>query len=205
MTGSYTIGRCEGTNGTSVPLFPLPNFWLFPGRNEALHIFEPRYRRMIEDSLDGPGHIAIGTVAEGHEHELAGAPPVYARGGLGVIRWHERLPDGRFLLLLGGLARVELCEVPSPHLYRLVEARVLTEPEPPRAEVEHLRPALLAALAQRDPQAEAEGGALPFGQLADRLILRLGLPHRCIQALHAELDPLVRARIALDEHGRRRR
>jgi ATP-dependent Lon protease len=196
------IQRRPSAGGACVPLFPLANFWLFPGRDEQLHIFEPRYRRMIEDSLDGPGRIVMGTVVEGHERELPGAPPVYARAGLGEIRRHTRLPDGRFLLVLGGVARVELVEVPSPHPYRLVEARVLEEPEAPPAEVARLRPSLLAALGRGMPGAALDYAQLPFGQLADRLVLQLDLPHRRMQELFAEIDPLARARFALAEHER---
>ena len=39
-----------GGSGVVVPLFPLPNLFLFPGTLMPLHIFEPRYRQMIEDA-----------------------------------------------------------------------------------------------------------------------------------------------------------
>ena len=39
-----------------VPMFPLPGLFLFPRQLLPLHIHEPRYRRMIEDGLDGPVH-----------------------------------------------------------------------------------------------------------------------------------------------------
>ena len=49
----------------TVPLFPLPNVFLFPGQVLPLHIFEPRYRKMIADVLDGPGRIAVALRALG--------------------------------------------------------------------------------------------------------------------------------------------
>ena len=42
-----------------VPLFPLPNVWLFPAIVLPLHVFEQRYRQMVEDCLDGPGRIVL--------------------------------------------------------------------------------------------------------------------------------------------------
>ena len=36
-----------------LPLFPLPSVALFPGALLPLHIFEPRYRAMVRDALDG--------------------------------------------------------------------------------------------------------------------------------------------------------
>ena len=42
---------------TLVPMFPLPNAFLLPGTIIQLDVFEPRYTRMIEDCLDGPGRI----------------------------------------------------------------------------------------------------------------------------------------------------
>ena len=44
-----------------LPLFALPNVWLFPYVILPLHVFEPRYKQMIEDILDGAGRIVIGS------------------------------------------------------------------------------------------------------------------------------------------------
>jgi Lon protease-like protein len=87
------------------PVFPLPGVFLFPLQILPLHIFEPRYRKMIEDSLDGPGRIVLATVPENHAGELDGAPPVLPIAGLGEIARHQRLPDGRFLVWLAAHAR----------------------------------------------------------------------------------------------------
>ena len=104
----------------TAPLFPLPNFFLFPRSITPLHIFEPRYRQMIEDLLDGNGRLVMGTVKEEHLEELACSPPVHPVACLGEIVRHERLPDGRFLIWLLGVARVRVREVHSIRLYRCV-------------------------------------------------------------------------------------
>ena len=38
-----------------VPIFPLPGAILFPRSQLPLHIFEPRYREMVRDAIDGAG------------------------------------------------------------------------------------------------------------------------------------------------------
>src|SRR5262245_4175143 len=76
---------------------------------------------MIEDCLDGPGRIVLGTIRGGHEREAAGAPPIHPLAGLGEIGRHEHLADGRYRILLVGLQRVFVREVPSDRLYRKVE------------------------------------------------------------------------------------
>jgi hypothetical protein len=57
-------GASRPTARFVAPVFPLPGVFLFPGQIMPLHVFEPRYRQMIEDSLDGPGRLVIGTVLE---------------------------------------------------------------------------------------------------------------------------------------------
>ena len=42
-----------------VPIFPLPGSILFPRTQLPLHIFEPRYREMVRDAVDGVGQIAM--------------------------------------------------------------------------------------------------------------------------------------------------
>ena len=199
--------RDESAAGRVVPLFPLPNLFLFPGTVMPLHIFEPRYRQMIEDSLDGPGRLVIGTVLEGHDGDLAGSPPVHDIAGLGEIARHERLPDGRFLIMLVGLARVRISEVPSDRLYRKVEASPLTEVPVGDEQEERLRQSLVDAVLARTPDLRANREKLPadmpVGHLADLLILRMELPQSAVQSLYSELDVADRARHALDEHVKR--
>lgn len=108
-----------------LPLFPLPETVFFPHTLLPLHVFEPRYRQLTEHVLEGHGHIGIVCV----DGERAGAPvpDVAAVAGVGRVVHHERLPDGRFHLLLQGVARATLhAELPADGLlYRRAQARHL--------------------------------------------------------------------------------
>jgi Lon protease-like protein len=179
------------------PLFPLPRAWLFPHVMLPLHIFEARYRQMIEDTLDGPGRIVLGTIVNGHEHEHLGAPPVEPIAGLGEIGRHERLPDGRFQLLLVGLARVRIREVDSDRLYRRVEADPIDESIPPGEEHDSLRADVCTAIRARVKEMEEVPEQVPLSALVDFLSLRLELPHQVMQSLDSQVDPLERARAVL--------
>ena len=186
-----------------MPLFPLPNVWLFPAVILPLSIFEERYRQMIEDCLDGPGRIVLGTIQAGHEHESAGAPPIYPLAGLGEIGRHERLADGRFQILLVGLQRVFVKEVPSDRLYRKVEVHPAHEvPIAAPAEPE-LRAHLLEALTARTKDLPEIPAEFSTGHLVDMLVLRMPLEAASLNALYSELDTERRALIALAEHTRR--
>lgn len=194
----------DGTGGVgmAVPLFPLPNVFLFPGVLMPLHIFEPRYRAMVEDSLDGPGRIVMGAVLEDHHDRLDGAPPVYPIAGLGEIANHERLPDGRFVIMLVGLARVRIRELESRRPYRLVEAVPLEELPPAPDECRNLRARLERAVLARTSERRIPGD-IPLGHLTDLLLMRLQLPQHCMQELFATASVARRAELALCEHARR--
>ncbi|MGC1275548.1 MAG: LON peptidase substrate-binding domain-containing protein [Planctomycetaceae bacterium] len=110
-----------------VPLFPLPNAAFYPHSLLPLHIFEPRYRRMVDDVLDGDGCIAMAQLKPGWEHrsddELL---PIYDYVCVGRIEAQERLPDGRHALILHGLSRARVLEEEStglPYRVALVELR----------------------------------------------------------------------------------
>ena len=190
----------EAEEARTLPLFPLPNLWLFPSVVLPLHIFEPRYRQMIEDSLDGPGRIVLGTIVAGHEDEAAGAPPIHALAGLGEIGRHEKLADGRYNILLVGLARVHVREAASDRLYRKVEARHAIERSVPARRAAALRLRLLAALKQRTPDLPEIPAGFSLSHLADMLLLRIPLPHAELNAHYAELDVERRALALLEEH-----
>src|ERR1043165_7426287 len=112
----------------ALPIFPLPNCVLLPGGLLPLHVFEPRYREMTRDCLAGHHLIAVARLRPGYESTYYGRPPVYERCGVGKIICSEELPDGRFALLLRGIARVEIArELPASRTYRQVEARLLAD------------------------------------------------------------------------------
>lgn len=190
-------------NGPVVPLFPLANVWLFPGAVTQLHIFEPRYRQMIEDSLDQSGRLVIASVVEGHESDMSGAPPVYPIAGLGEIGRHERLPDGRFLILLLGLSRVRIREVPSDRMYRRVEAVPLEETQVGQERHDDLRRQLSDAVLERTGELLNLPEDMPIGALIDLLMLRMPLPPTVVRRLYTECDLSCRAELALAEHAQR--
>ena len=97
---------------------------LLPGGLLPLHVFEPRYRELTRDCLAGHHLMAVARLRPGYETAYYGRPPVYERCGVGRIICSEELPDGRFALLLRGVARVEIArELPADRAYRLVEAQ----------------------------------------------------------------------------------
>jgi len=96
-----------------VPLFPLPNVVHFPHTLLPLHVFEPRYRRMVADTLDGERVLAMAVARE--EVRPEERPRIHPVGSIGKIELIDELPDGRYHLLLEGLARVRIGKtVPRP-------------------------------------------------------------------------------------------
>lgn len=116
-----------------IPVFPLTGALLLPGGRLPLHIFEERYRNMVEDALASDRAIGIiqpfvkapqtysETDDEGVE-EVEG-PDLYEVGCVGLIERWERLPDGRFIMLLRGVRRFTIAEeLPLERGYRRVTA-----------------------------------------------------------------------------------
>jgi Lon protease-like protein len=197
---------CNGSALGRFPLFALPNAWLFPGAVMPLFVFEPRYVQMVEDLLDRCGRLVIGTVVEGGDPSLHGAPPVMSVGGLGEIGRHERRPDGRFVIIVVGLARVVVDEVRSDRLYRQVEARAVVEnctAEIGTGSAPELRKRLVCAINQLAPEAKGISADVPLGRLADFVLLRLSPGPHLLRQLHAELDEQQRAARVLELYDAR--
>ena len=108
--------------GKPVPLFPLDRVTLLPQQVLPLHIFEPRYKQMIADSLDAAGQIAMGVFRGARwKLEYHGHPPVMPAVCVGQIVQHEKLPDERYNILIQGVCRARITdEVPGDdqRLYR---------------------------------------------------------------------------------------
>jgi Lon protease-like protein len=111
----------------TVPIFPLPNVVLFPNVFLPLHIFEPRYRDMVADTLEEDRIIGMVLLRPGWEAEYEGRPAVYPVGCAGLITHAERLNDGRYNIVLQGLEKFRVVDEDDSRSYRL--ARVESMPE----------------------------------------------------------------------------
>jgi len=101
----------------TLPVFPLTGVMLLPGTVLPLHIFEPRYRNLVEDALDGDkifGMIQPFVPQNDNRGPQPGAADVaadlYKVGCAGYIEKSEKLPDGRFFVQLKGVNRFRLSE-----------------------------------------------------------------------------------------------
>lgn len=107
---------------TALPIFPLQGALLLPGGELPLHIFEPRYRAMIEDAMLAERMIGMIQPREKEKLEPDDKPDVFGIGCVGQIATHNRLDDGRHLILLTGVCRFRVKqELPLMRGYRRVE------------------------------------------------------------------------------------
>ncbi len=144
-----------------VRVFPLPAVSLFPGVVLPLHIYEPRYRALMESALEGDQLIAMATLKAGWQSDYLGRPPLEPTACLGKITGHHRLEDGKYNLLLAGVARIQLGqEITPPEAYRRYEAEILSEQsELSSSEEEPIRNKL----------AQLFRDSLPSGQVPEQL------------------------------------
>jgi Lon protease-like protein len=114
--------------GGTARLFPLPNLVLFPHVVQPLHVFEPRYRQLMEDAVKGDRLMALALLRPGWEEDYHKAPPICPVVCLGRIFKEERLHDGRWNLLLHGLSRARVVEeLTTARLYRSARVRLLED------------------------------------------------------------------------------
>ena len=122
-----TRGFAPTTLPPTIPIFPLQDVMLFPRATRPLHIFEQRYRDMVADALEGDRLIGMVLLEPGYEDEYEGRPPVYPIGCVGVIAEVEQLPDGRYNIVLGGLAKFRITGEDQSRSYRLAHIEPIPE------------------------------------------------------------------------------
>ena len=101
-----------------IPLFPLPNLVFFPRTYVPLHIFEPRYREMVQAAAASHRMVGMVLLKEGWEADYEGAPAIFAMGCVGRMMNVQRLSDGRSNILLQGLRRFEIQHEVGAESYR---------------------------------------------------------------------------------------
>ena len=110
-----------------IPLFPLPTTVFYPNTSLPLHIFEPRYRSMVADALNGKGEIGMILLRPGWESDYQGTPEIMTVGCLGKIEHHSELPEGKYNILLSGLYRFRILNEIKGKIYRQAQVEFLKE------------------------------------------------------------------------------
>ncbi len=190
-------------------LFPLPNLVLFPHVMQPLHIFEPRYRAMMEEAIETDQLMTLALFAPGWENNYEGRPPLLPMACLGRIATHQRLPDNRFNLLLLGLKRVRMVrELPPVKLFREAQVEICEDiyssaTAPTRGGLQKqlvdsfksILPTLGEAQQQVD---ELLGNNVPLGVLTDIVSYTLDLGRSLKEQLLHECNVDRRAALLVD-------
>ena len=152
-----------------VPLFPLPDVVLFPTVFLPLHVFEPRYRALVRDALEGDRIIGMMLLRPGWEDGYDGRPPVYDVGCAGLISHVEPLSDGRYNIVLRGFTRFRVEGEDGDGPYRVARVQWLPDgvADAERRELRHPRQRLEALLA---PLVEGGRTQVPNNLADDHLV-----------------------------------
>ncbi len=190
-------------------LFPLPDLVMFPHVMQPLHIYEPRYRDLLNAALDSDGLIAMSVLESGWESNYEGRPALIQHACLGKIVTHQQTDDGQYNILLLGLRRVRIEKELSPaRTYREARVKVLEDFYCSENDAERL--SLQAALSRKFEQSLPAGqpanpafqellsSDVPLGVLTDLVSFALPLDFTTKCALLGESDIDIRAKMLLE-------
>jgi len=190
-------------------VFPLPNLVMFPHVMQALHIYEPRYRTMLEEAVEDDRLIALGVLAPGWEQQYEGRPALHPTACLCRIATHQRTDEGTYNVLLLGVRRLRLIrELPPEKPFRMVEAEIVDDVEPddsPAGMAADLQRQLLAAFKRAMPKIpdayeqldQLLGSQITLGMLADIVAYTIDLDFEWKMRLLAECDVFQRTQMLL--------
>jgi Lon protease-like protein len=190
-----------------VKLFPLPNLVLFPGVIQPLHIFEPRYRTMMEDAINSDQLIAIAKLKSNSTNP--NEPEIHPTVCVGKIVTHAELPDGRFNLLLLGAKRAKVIrEIATDRPYRMADVQLeKLSADPMDCDNERVRAQanrLFRRLVANDPSLDDEAigqllnDYLPLGMLLDLLTFSSGATLKAQQEVLETFDVDARAKKVIE-------
>ena len=101
-----------------ISVFPLSNFVIFPSTSVPLNIFEPRYIKMIDNSMKTDR--IIGMIQPKKQKD--GIPQLYNVGCAGKITNFNETKDGRYLIVINGISRFKILkEINNNKPYRECE------------------------------------------------------------------------------------
>ncbi|HXC61265.1 MAG TPA: LON peptidase substrate-binding domain-containing protein [Nitrospiria bacterium] len=108
-----------------IPVFPLPDLVFFPKTYLPLHIFEPRYHKMVVDAKSGDQMIGMALLKEGWEEDYNQNPAIFPVGCVGRMIKVEPLEDRRFNIVLHGLKKFTIKDEFFDRSYRQAAIELL--------------------------------------------------------------------------------
>ncbi len=122
---AQTVHPIKVEIGEEVPVFPLPNSVLFPYAELPLYIFEPRYKQMLEDCIQGNSLLAIALLKKGWEQHQEPLP-CYDTVGVGYVKFSVQDQEGNFNMILKGIGPAKIVEYVQWEPYRIAKVSPLT-------------------------------------------------------------------------------
>ncbi|HZZ28960.1 MAG TPA: LON peptidase substrate-binding domain-containing protein [Pirellulales bacterium] len=198
----------ETFSGTA-RLFPLPNLVMFPHVMQALHVFEPRYRAMLEEALADDMLFALAQLSPGWEADYEGRPPVHPVACLCRVATQHKTEEGTYNVLVWGIKRIKIArELPPAKLFREAEVTLLDDVYPAEnaSRRSGLQRRLVAAFRRMLPKLPVSQSQLePFltdqinlGMLTDIVAYTLNLDQKIKAELLAQPLPDLRALLLLE-------
>ena len=189
----------------AIPIFPLPQVVLFPEAILPLHVFEPRYRAMVQHCMATHGAMVIAQVIPGEDEH--GRPRISPVAGGGIVIEHQPLADGRANIVLRGRARLRLEELDpeDSRPFRMARATVLEDMSVSVRQND--RTALVAAATMFASEVKKHDPSFTFrlpalldaSRVADLCAFQLVVDAGVRQAVLDELDPRVRVEMVLGQ------
>ncbi len=190
---------------TAIPIFPLAQVVLFPEAILPLHVFEPRYRAMVQHCMATHGAMVVAQVIPGEDEH--GRPRISPVAGGGIVIGYQPFADGRANIVLRGRSRVRLEELDpdDSRPFRMARATVLEDM--PVSVRQNDRTALVAAAAMFASEVKKHDPSFTFAlppsldasRVADLCAFQLVVDAGVRQALLDELDPRVRVEMVLGQ------
>lgn len=109
-----------------VAVFPLPNVILFPKVELPLFVFEPRYRKLLADTLAGSKFMAISLLKKGWESKEEPYPS-HDVVGVGYVKAVVQNSDGTSHILLKGMERARVLRYVQTEPYRVAAIRLVPD------------------------------------------------------------------------------
>jgi len=120
------VSNLESFSGV-IPLFPLSTVVFFPNTLLPLHIFEPRYKQMVNDVINTEKIIGMALLKPGWGDNYYGNPEIFDTVGMGRIVSSESYGDGRINIVLYGLKRVRIVDILEELPYRLARVDIVDD------------------------------------------------------------------------------